>query len=96
MEEDAYEVVMNYTNIMQFAEIKKVYVEEGKIGMCKGLQSWMEREKTEGRAEGRAEGIVKTARKYNATDQEIIVQLMEELGVGVEKAKEYLANADKN
>lgn len=68
MEEDAYDVVTNYTNIMQRAEIKKVYVEEGKIDMCKGLQSWMEREKTEGRAEGRAEGIVKTARKYNATD----------------------------
>ena len=41
---------------------------------------------------GKAEGIVKTARKYNASDKEIIMQLMTELSVDEGEAREYLRN----
>lgn len=41
---------------------------------------------------GKAEGIVKTARKYNASDKEIIMQLMTELSVDESEAREYLRN----
>ena len=41
----------------------------------------------EGRTEGRAEGIVRTARKYNASEEEIIKQLMEELSFDEARAK---------
>ncbi len=37
--------------------------------------------------EGRAEGIVRTARKYNASEEEIIKQLMEELSIDEARAK---------
>lgn len=41
--------------------------------------------------QGRAEGIIKTARKYHASDEEILEQLMQELSIEECKAKEYLA-----
>ncbi len=50
----------------------------------------------EGRAEGRAEAIrvmIKTARKYNVSDEEIIEQLVNELSIDEEEAKGYLKKA---
>lgn len=52
----------------------------------------MEREDAfaEGRIEGRIEGVVHTARKFNATEKEIIKQLMQEFTIDEVKAKEFL------
>lgn len=82
MEEDAYDVVANYANITESVTMKEYLMEGGKVNMCKGLRDWLTEEK--------AEGIVKTARKYHATDEEIMKQLMEELGIDYEVAKQYL------
>ena len=41
-------------------------------------------------AEGRIEGVVHTARKFNATEKEIIKQLMQEFAIDEVKAKEFL------
>lgn len=41
---------------------------------------------------GRAQGIIKTARKYGASELDILQQLMEELGVNESHAKEYLSS----
>ena len=62
--------------------MKEYSIEGGKVNMCKGLRDWLEEEK--------AEGIVKTARKFHATDEEIIKQLVEELDIDDEVAKQYL------
>ena len=82
MEEDAYDVVANYANIAESVAMKEYSMEGGKVNMCKGLRDWLEEEK--------AEGIVKTARKFHATDEEILKQLVEELGIDNEVAKQYL------
>lgn len=86
MEEDAYDVVANYANIVESVAVKEYSMEGGKVNMCKGLRDWLDEEV----AEGKAAGIVKTARRYHAKDEEIIEQLMEELGVDEEIAKQYL------
>ena len=44
----------------------------------------------EGRTEGRIEGIIKMLKKYNESDETIINELIVELGISEEIAKEYL------
>lgn len=66
--------------------MKEYSMEGGKVNMCKGLRDWLEEEVSQ----GKAEGIIKTARKYNATDEEIIEQLMAELDMDMDTAKKYL------
>ncbi len=60
----------------------------------------LNRGRAEGHAEGLAEGrieairvMVKTAQKYNVSDEEIIEQLVEELSIDEEEATEYLRKA---
>ncbi|MBQ8802742.1 MAG: hypothetical protein IJZ53_03775 [Tyzzerella sp.] len=62
-------------------------MKEGKVNMCRAIREMLEDE----RAEGNASGIIKTARRYHASDEEIIHQLMEGLEIDKDKAKEYLA-----
>ena len=83
---------MNYViiGIENQEVIKEKYEEGGRINMCEGLRGWMEDE----RAQGRAFGIVQMARKYHASDEEIILQLMDSLKIDEEHAKEYLYNYD--
>ncbi|MCH5248697.1 MAG: Rpn family recombination-promoting nuclease/putative transposase [Lachnospiraceae bacterium] len=62
MEEDAYDVVANYTNAQELLATKKYYErEDGKIDMCKAIKDLIADGRAEGmtigRAEGRAEGI---------------------------------------
>ena len=68
-------------SIYQYNEevIKREFYEDG---VEAGLQA------------GRAQGIIKTARKYGAGDQDILQQLMEELGVDEARAREYLSSID--
>ena len=61
------------------------------------FQELLKDEHAEGKEEGRVEVIkilVKNARKYHASDEEIIEQLMTELSVDKLKAKEYLKKAE--
>ncbi|MCM1047993.1 MAG: Rpn family recombination-promoting nuclease/putative transposase [Clostridiales bacterium] len=54
MEEDAYEVVAQYTNATELIEAKEDYYgKDGKVDMCKALKELIE----DGRAEGREEGL---------------------------------------
>lgn len=68
-------------SIYQYNEevIKKELFEDGvEVGYQKGCEA------------GRAQGIIKTARKYGASEQDILAQLMEELDVDETCAREYL------
>lgn len=91
MEEDAYDVVANYANVEKLAEVKEEYRDmKGRMNMCTAIREMMEDSKSEGRLEGRLEGIrimIKTARKYEASDEEIIEQLMTELKMSEDDAK---------
>ena len=64
---------------------KKYYTKEGKVDMCKGLQDWMLAEKVE--------GIIKTARKFQISEQQLLEHLMQELHIDEAKAKEYILQA---
>ena len=44
--------------------------------------------------EGRIDGIISTARRYHASEEDIIEQLMEEFDIDKEKAWEYLADIE--
>ena len=58
MEEDAYDVVAQYTNATELIEAKDDYCgKDGKVDMCKALKELIEDGRAEGREEGREEGI---------------------------------------
>ena len=90
MAEDAYDVVTNYANIQELAIVKEQYKEAGEVDMCKAIKEMIE----EGRMEGRIDGIISTARRYHASEEDIIEQLMEEFDIDKEKAWEYLADIE--
>lgn len=98
MAEDAYDVVTNYANIQELAIVKEQYKEAGEVDMCKAIKEMIEEGRLEGRMEGRMEGridgIISTARRYHASEEDIIGQLMEEFDIDKEKAWEYLANVE--
>ncbi|MCM1262511.1 MAG: Rpn family recombination-promoting nuclease/putative transposase [Butyrivibrio sp.] len=57
MEEDAYDVVAQYTNATELIEAKEDYYgKDGKVDMCKALKELIEDGRLEGREEGRLEG----------------------------------------
>lgn len=98
MDEDAYDVVVNYANVKKLVEVKDEYKDvEGRMNMCTAIREMMEDSKSEGRMEGRMEVIgimIKTARKYHASDDEIVEQLVTELSISEDEAREYLKRAE--
>lgn len=92
-----------YRVIGELLQSKKIMNEEIKIketeekkDMCKALDELYQDGVNEGIHrgihQGIHQGIIKTARKYHATDDEIVSQLMEELQIDECKAKECLAS----
>lgn len=74
---------------------KKMYEEAVRMdaeaeGRAKGLAKGLAEGRAEGRAEGLADGIIKTARRYHASDDEIVAQLVQELKISTDEAKKYL------
>ena len=53
MEEDAFDVVVHYTNATELIEAKEYYEKEGNVDMCKALTELIEDGKQEGREEGK-------------------------------------------
>lgn len=57
MEEDAYDIVVNYTNASELVEAKDYYTgKDGKVDMCKAIKELIEDGREEGRIKGREEG----------------------------------------
>ncbi len=93
MEEGAYDVVANYANVKKLVEIKDEYKDmEGRMNMCTAIREMLEDSKSEGRMEG-IRVMIKTARKYHASDEEILEQLVTELSINEDEAREYLKQA---
>ncbi len=58
MEEDAYDIVVHYTNAAELIEAKDYYSgKDGKVDMCKAIKELIEDGREEGRVEGRIKGI---------------------------------------
>lgn len=92
MEEDAFDVVANYTNSLELVEVKKILKEkDGKVNMCKGLRDWIEEERQEGKEEGREEGVValvRTCKSFEGTKEITMQKLQEQFGFSEEIAAE--------
>lgn len=59
MEEDAWEVVVQYAKVGKLIDVKNYYGEDGKINMCQAIIEWMEDERREGFAEGEKAGEIR-------------------------------------
>lgn len=57
MEEDAFDVAVQYTNATELIEAKEYYEKEGEVDMCKALTELIEDGRVEGREEGREEKL---------------------------------------
>ena len=56
MEEDAFDVAVQYTNATELIEAKVYYEKEGMVDMCQALTELLADEREEGREKGREEG----------------------------------------
>lgn len=58
MEEDAFDVAVQYTNATELIEAKEYYEKDGVVDVCKALTDLIADGKQEGREEGRSAGII--------------------------------------
>ena len=57
MDDDAVEVINEYTNVLQLVKKEKYQMKKDTTNVCKALRDLVEDSKAEGRTEGRTEGI---------------------------------------
>lgn len=94
--EDAYDMMVEYSESFILKGIKKCYGEGGKVDMCKGLQDWAEEERTIGREEGIEQGIEQGIRAFvqdkiedEVSEEVIIAKLVLRFSINEEKARDY-------
>jgi len=79
LDEDAYDVIARYTNVLDGMEIKtENRTEGGKVNMCRAMQELKADWREEGRAEGRAESVLVLLRKVGTISEELIQRIMNE------------------
>lgn len=86
MDEDAFDVVTQYTNSKELVQKKDYTIEGGKSDMCKAIQDLME----DSREEGREEALIETARNLLDILQDEVIA--EKIGLPLEKVKELRLN----
>ncbi len=59
MDEDAYDMAVEYVKAEELTAVKKFYQKEGKVDMCKALKELIEDGRKEGQEKGREEGEAK-------------------------------------
>ena len=77
MEEDAFDVAVQYTNATELIEAKEYYEKDGEVDMCKALTDLIE----SGRQEGRQEEMANTERERQRADaaEMEVLRLREEI-----------------
>ncbi len=60
MDEDAYDLLAEYTASEEMISMRKYKGEDGRIDMCQGLKDWAAEEREIGRSEGIEKGIEQT------------------------------------
>lgn len=51
MEEDAFDVVVQYANATELVDVKEYYRKDGKVDMCKAMRDWAAEERYEEKME---------------------------------------------
>lgn len=103
MEEDAWEVVVQYAKVEKLINVKKYYGEDGKINMCQALIEWMEDERREGFAQGEKAGEIRGEKRgekigekrgrrigEKRAEERHIQNLMKSMNITAEQAAAYL------
>lgn len=91
MEEDAWDVIVQYAKVGKLIDVKKYYGEDGKINMCQALIEWMEDERREGFAEGEKAGEKRGEKIGEKRAEERHIQnLMKNMNITAEQAAAYL------
>ncbi len=87
MEEDAFDVAVQYTNATELIEAKEYYEKEGNVDMCRALTELIE----EGREEGREEGVALTKKVLKLHSQgKSNEDIVKECGISIEQVKTIL------
>jgi hypothetical protein len=63
MEEDAFDVAVNYSCAQELGFAKEEYEEGGRVNMCVAIQEMMKDSRDEGILEGRREGVLEGRQK---------------------------------
>ena len=79
LDEDAYDVITRYTNVLEGIDIKTQNdMEGGKVNMCKAMQELREDWREEGRAEGRAESVLTLLKRLGDVSEDLMRRIMKE------------------
>ena len=91
MEEDAFDVAVQYTNATELIEAKEYYEKEGEVNMCKALTELIEDGKLEGREEKLRELVEKKAKKGLSISE--IADMLEEDECVIEEIIKMITNS---
>ena len=79
IEEDAYDVIARYTNVLKHTELSAESKLEGeKVNMCKAMDVLMAEREAVGKAEGRAELILDLLRRIGDLSEALVQHIMGE------------------
>ncbi len=88
MEEDAFDVAVQYTNATELIEAKEYYEEGGSVNMCQALTELIADGRTEGRMEG-IEAFILDNLEEGISQERIIEKLQRRFHLTEEEAKAY-------
>ena len=91
MEEEAFDVIIHYTNASELIGKKEDYRKEGSFDMCKAIQDLIEDGKTEGRAAGRAEGRAEVRAEERTAAIKVLICTCKELGASRDLSAEKVS-----
>ena len=86
LDEDAYDMAVQYTGATELIAVKKDYENGGKVNMCKALTEMLADERQEGIEQGKEKALFSLMRKGLISEE----QAAEELGVSVGEIKKLL------
>ena len=81
LDEDAYDMAVQYTGATELIVVKKDYENGGKVNMCKALTEMLADERQEGIEQGIEQTLFSLVKKGIISEE----QAAEELGISMEK-----------
>ena len=90
MEEDAFDVAVQYTNAKELIEAKEYYEKDGAVDMCKALTELIEDGRNEGKDEKLRELVEKKVKKGHSITE--IADMLEESEDAIEKIVKSIQN----
>ncbi|MBP3701028.1 MAG: hypothetical protein J6I64_04000 [Lachnospiraceae bacterium] len=84
LDEDTFDVIARYTNVLKREEVSMESKQKGgKINMCKAMEDLIADGRAEGRAEGRASSVVELLKELGGVSEELVQRIMGERDINV-------------